>query len=643
MAEQPLTRTRSEQLRFDRSHPLYIQLINGEAIRLLELAPGSGAQRIDIRLCIFELGHCPPFDAISYVWGDESRRANVFCNDRILSITESLAAALHTVRLPHEARLVWADAICINQEDKDEKSHHVAFMRRVYANARDVLICMGSDAGSAGPDIVSLLDSHAQRRSRHSHLASMPVLSNNDATFSDPRWRSLSILMKNVWWTRAWTLQECGMASNPVVLLGQVSINYRALMRLNRWIIACADTLQSIFGIPVETIHSDWEQWTGGFENQQDYPYTVVDFLNQAKCLRCKEPRDHVYAFIGHPLLQKESVSGPVLTVDYNLPVADVFRGLTEWLLSHVGMSVLAAIEHDQASIEDTSTPSWVVRWDKNAVQNSFGYYQPFYYRASLSESPKFALTGSLLSLQCICLSRITMAFQFPRDIATWAVADCPSWAIQKAAPALANRPALVAILKSIRLIATSTYLDTPCQYASAQRADTLSLTLTSGLRNYLPAEDDMSLHRADRKAFWAVFDTAVTRDSEQGTIAETESVDHESHDHGNPDTGSADRYFYDLSLACKGRSFFITDDGHWGMGPWVTQVGDEVMIVQGSRVPFVLRCAQEHGGGTCSVQGQETQKTDLLYRIVGEAYVHGVMRGEAVRDAASWKELLIS
>lgn len=635
MAEQISIRTHMEQLRFDKSHPLYVKLINGEAIRLLEIAPGSGAQRIDIQLSICELGYCPPYDAVSYVWGDESQRAEIFCNNRLLSITKSLAAVLHTIRLPDQARLVWADAICIDQEDKDEKSHHVAFMRKVYANARDVPICMGSDADAIGPDITSLLDSHAERRSRHSHLASMPVLTNDDATFSDPRWRSLSILMKNVWWTRAWTLQECGMASNPIVLLGQVSISYRALMRLNRWIVACAETLQSDFGIPVETIHSDWEQWNSGFQDQQDYPYTALDFLNQAKCLRCKEPRDHVYAFIGHPLLQREDGNGPVVTVDYKLPVADVFRGVTEWLLSKAGMSVLSAIEHDEITIEDTTNPSWVVRWDKNAVQNSFGYYQPFYYNASLSNSPMFALAGALLKLQSIPLSQIVMTSQFPKDIPTWAVEDCASWAIEKASPALTNQPALLSVLKSVRPFATSMHLDTPCRYTPAHREDALSLTLTSGLRNYLPAEENMCLHRADREAFWTIFHDLARIERTSSALDDNEIFD----------KGSADRYFYDLSLACKGRSFFVTEDGHWGMGPWIMKAGDEVMILRGSRVPFILR---QNGKDVPCVQESETstkghRRVILTYRIVGEAYVHGVMRGESVTETAPWEETFIS
>lgn len=115
------------------------------------------------------------------------------------------------------------------------------------------------------------------------------------------------------------------MASLLIVLLGQASVDYRALMELNQWIVACAGTLQTTFHIPVETIHSDWGQWTGGFQSQQDYPYAAIDFLNQAKCLRCKDPRDHVYAFIGHPLLQKEDGSGSILTVNYNLPVTEIF------------------------------------------------------------------------------------------------------------------------------------------------------------------------------------------------------------------------------------------------------------------------------------------------------------------------------
>lgn len=119
MAAEPHTQTPSEQLSFDEGHPMYMQLINGHTIRLIELEPGAPHKRMSIRISIHELEHAPEFEAISYVWGDPKDRANIVCNGKMLSITKSLANAFQRVRYIDQPRLLWADAICINQATRE--------------------------------------------------------------------------------------------------------------------------------------------------------------------------------------------------------------------------------------------------------------------------------------------------------------------------------------------------------------------------------------------------------------------------------------------------------------------------------------------------------------------------------------------
>jgi hypothetical protein len=61
-------------------------------------------------------------------------------------------------------------------------------------------------------------------------------------------------------------------------------------------------------------------------------------------------------------------------------------------------------------------------------------------------------------------------------------------------------------------------------------------------------------------------------------------------------------------------RKAFMTSQGYIGLGPGYLAKGDVVCILFGGTVPFILRAQQSDYGG---------------YRVVGEAYVHGIMDGE--------------
>jgi len=81
--------------------------------------------------------------------------------------------------------------------------------------------------------------------------------------------------------------------------------------------------------------------------------------------------------------------------------------------------------------------------------------------------------------------------------------------------------------------------------------------------------------------------------------------------------TGNA--YSGTLTRTVRGRSFIVTEEGLVGLGPSNTEVGDFIVIIAGANTPFIVRPSQA-GEGTAG-----------SFSLVGEAYVHGVMGGEAL------------
>lgn len=80
------------------------------------------------------------YEALSYVWGSEKKPRCVFTNEGDVYIGENLHAALLRLRDRSLDRIIWADAICINQDDLDERVHQVKMMAKIYAGASRVVV-----------------------------------------------------------------------------------------------------------------------------------------------------------------------------------------------------------------------------------------------------------------------------------------------------------------------------------------------------------------------------------------------------------------------------------------------------------------------------------------------------------------------
>ncbi|KAK8074122.1 ATPase [Apiospora phragmitis] len=118
-------------------------------IRVLELVePATPTRKPHCRLRTVTLQPGLEFTALSYMWGDPALNEEIILNEEPLRITKSLANALRWVKhhwqqyFPGQDRsefCIWADAVCINQEDNTEKSFQVPLMGKIYGTAELVI------------------------------------------------------------------------------------------------------------------------------------------------------------------------------------------------------------------------------------------------------------------------------------------------------------------------------------------------------------------------------------------------------------------------------------------------------------------------------------------------------------------------
>jgi len=113
-------------------------------IRLITLLPEKKPM-IQCEMMHVSLNDLPRYMAISYAWGDAHDTKNIELEDAIVPISTSLHGALQALRHKSRPVLVWADALCINQKDYDERTEQVALMTTIYAGADEVALWLGPE------------------------------------------------------------------------------------------------------------------------------------------------------------------------------------------------------------------------------------------------------------------------------------------------------------------------------------------------------------------------------------------------------------------------------------------------------------------------------------------------------------------
>lgn len=118
--------------------------LRGNEIRLVKLLPGRWSEPIRCELQRTILGDHPDYNTLSYVWGSRRARRHVLLNGKQFSVTVNLESALRHLRLRYENGLViWIDALSINQNNTDERTHQVKLMGQIYRSCAGVLVYLG--------------------------------------------------------------------------------------------------------------------------------------------------------------------------------------------------------------------------------------------------------------------------------------------------------------------------------------------------------------------------------------------------------------------------------------------------------------------------------------------------------------------
>ncbi|OSS55136.1 hypothetical protein B5807_01389 [Epicoccum nigrum] len=185
-------------------------------LRLLLLIPGDQDSTIYCKLLVSTLGKSlEKFEALSYVWGDYATTDTVVLDGQTVTVTQNLRCALRRLRHQTSTRLLWVDALCIDQTNTEEKSTQVPRMWAIFAFARQALIFLGDEADDSDRALHLL---HTISKLEPYDLDTVAIMVDDPNLASS--WKALLKLTRRPWWHRAWVIQEYAVATNVRFLCG---------------------------------------------------------------------------------------------------------------------------------------------------------------------------------------------------------------------------------------------------------------------------------------------------------------------------------------------------------------------------------------------------------------------------------------
>ncbi|KAH8808691.1 heterokaryon incompatibility protein-domain-containing protein, partial [Xylogone sp. PMI_703] len=175
---------------------LYSALASVDEIRLLHLEPTSSLDDTSVRCTLkhVRLSAKPRYEALSYMWGPKSMKL-IELNGVQCEVRENLWQALIHLRETNSTRIIWIDAVCINQNDIEERNSQVSQMGAIYRKAWRVVTWLGPEDPSTELGVWAL--------NNHTKYLSQSI---------SEHWINQLKAVKNLcdrgYWTRLWIIQE---------------------------------------------------------------------------------------------------------------------------------------------------------------------------------------------------------------------------------------------------------------------------------------------------------------------------------------------------------------------------------------------------------------------------------------------------
>ena len=573
-------------------------------IRLVELLPGGTIDQIHCRLHHVDLDYLStspfdssqhiPYQALSYTWDSQIFYQFIWCDDRVLPITQNLYDALKRIRQPSSSAILWVDAICINQTDIVERNHQLGLMRQIFNRAAQVIAWLGEEdadtqSAFALVEKISAATTNVTPDAVRDNFWTPQFMENMGLPrLPSAQWYTLSKLFGRPYFKRIWIVQELVVSKNAIARYGSLTIRWEHIEHVGRLLLATgwrtAFNIRSrtsprapVFQKTISNIKQSFSELQGG------RGMTLGLLLCVTRRFLATDPRDKVVALVGLANNLTSQSAKPILP-NYSKSTADVYKDVTGFSIVHERSLTLLSVVEDISDRDITNLPSWVPDYSVWQSQVVFGYpiSRIQYQAAGASEvSVRWTPGSSILAVDGLHYDEVeSVSFK-----------------------------ALDDTQKHQEIVLEWLHMAEPLMRKGFLEVDAFWRTLLG--------DCDRDAHPAPKK--WASHFVAylmLIRDQDSSNNGTTSA--------GDLPFGNASKFQASLEYVAWRRRFFTTRKGYIGLGPLSMKPGDNVCILRGGQVPFLLR------------------KDGVHHRFIGESYVHGIMTGEAMHHDLDEQEFLL-
>lgn len=629
----------------------YKELPQGKkAFRLLKLESCRG-QRDYAQLISYELSRAPEYTAISYTWGSKELSHSLYLSDSSELLVPATVAQLLEDLSPgvgNGSLHLWIDFICINQSDNYEKDHQIPLMRQIYTNAAEVVCYLGrAEDAKVAFDFLPVVYNFFLQSSAAARAGVDPTLlnafkeANNPFTTNPTASAAFQRLLANRYWTRAWIIQEIISSKKVRLRYGDSFVDWDVLGTVIEVFWAYANGNELLLESIGPDVAGDVILSMNCVDNlrtikrllDKGTPIPIQDVVLYSCHSNATEGRDKVLAILG----LSDDADHPELQPDHTLSIQEVYTRVTWHCLQRGSFALLnlaGTLNHARRR-STLGLPSWVPDLTKPPLHWPLDNPQALYHAGGPPEGAQVRLSnGSRLSVKGFSVGKVIAVSGVMAPEAE--LTDTRDYRSIVGLMSNSHETSVEMSYRHFDSMVKTTHAHVPDPYPSVTPSspqipqhEALWRTMV-GDEGFGPGGILFPAGSEVANAFatyaWMLALAGMGQEEDGVRLAFLQGLLGQRLMPTAQDVAACNMFAQLAGRKILFRKLVVVEGGYLGFADANVQVGDEFCVFLGAKTPYVVRRDGEGDGS----------------KLLGEAYLHGFMKGEVIGSGMeeTWFEL---